>query len=88
MVPLRRHLDAKLAELARRSTCAGRRRPGRARRRHTDRGKVEMDAIRAQLDVMRQEEVRLREIRIAEMGEAYKTALASGVLSGLLGAIR
>jgi CHASE3 domain sensor protein len=52
----------------------------------TDRGKVEMDAIRSQLDVMRQEEGRLRQIRMAEMEAAYKTALASGVLTGLLGA--
>jgi Flp pilus assembly protein protease CpaA len=35
---------------------------------------------------MRQEENRLREIRMAEMDAAYRTALASGVLSGLLGA--
>ena len=52
----------------------------------TDRGKVAMDAIRAQLEVMRQEELRLRQIRLAEMEGAYKTAVAGGVLSGLLGA--
>src|SRR6201999_4273331 len=53
---------------------------------NSDRGKNEMDAIRAQLEVMRQEELRLRFIRLAEMGNAYKTAIISGVVSALLGA--
>ena len=85
--PLKRHIDAKLDELA--ETIQLRRtRSAEAALAvvTTDRGKVEMDAIRAQLDVMRQEENRLRDIRLAEMDSAYKTALTSGVLSGLLGA--
>jgi CHASE3 domain sensor protein len=52
----------------------------------TDRGKVEMDASASQLDVMRREENRLRQTRLDEMDAAYATALASGILSGLLGA--
>jgi CheY-like chemotaxis protein/signal transduction histidine kinase/CHASE3 domain sensor protein len=88
MVPLRRNLDAKLAEL--RETVDLRRNVGAQAALSvvtTDRGKVAMDAFRAELDVMRQEEVRLRVALIAEMGEAYRTAITSGVLSGLLGAI-
>ena len=85
--PLRRHIDAKLAELAetidlRRTKSA----EAALAVVTTDRGKVEMDAIRTQLDLMRKEENRLRDIRLAEMDAAYKTALTSGVLSGLLGA--
>jgi CheY-like chemotaxis protein len=86
--PLRRHLDAKLGELA--ETIELRRTKGieaAVAVVTTDRGKVEMDAVRAQLDVMRQEENRLRDLRLAEMDTAYKTALASGVLSGALGAV-
>ncbi|MBO9707299.1 MAG: response regulator [Caulobacter sp.] len=88
IVQLRRHIDAKLEEL--RQTVDLRRTAGAQAALSvvaTDRGKVEMDAIRSQLDVMRREEVRLRLMRIAEMEEAYKTATASGVMSGLLGAV-
>jgi CheY-like chemotaxis protein/signal transduction histidine kinase/CHASE3 domain sensor protein len=85
--PLKRHIDAKLAELA---ETVDLRRRGNAQAAlsivTTDRGKVEMDAVRTQLDVMRAEENRLRDIRLAEMEQAHKTALASGVMSGLLGA--
>lgn len=86
--PLKLHIDAKLGELA--ETIELRRTKGAEAALAvvtTDRGKVEMDAIRTQLDVMRREENRLREIRLAEMDAAYKTALTSGVLSGLLGAV-
>ncbi len=86
--PLRLHLDAKLAELA---ETVALRREGKARQAlaivTTDRGKSEMDAVRAQLEIMRKEENRLRDIRLAEMDAAYKSALTSGVLSGLLGAM-
>ena len=88
LVLVRRHIDAKLAEL--KETIDLRRSQGSEAALAvvtTDRGKVEMDAIRAQIEVMRQEEVRLRQIRLAEMEGAYKTAVASGVLSGLLGAV-
>src|ERR1019366_1385656 len=48
---------------------------------NTDRGKVEMDAIRGQLGVMGQEEERLRAARLAEMQAASRTATASSVLA-------
>ena len=53
----------------------------------TDRGKIEMDAIRRQIDAMRTEEDRQRDMRLSEMEIAYQTALLSGVLSSLLGAV-
>jgi CHASE3 domain sensor protein len=85
---LKRHLAAKLAELDETITL---RRDQNAQAAlalvNTDRGKIEMDAVRAQLGVMRQEENRLRDLRLAEMDAAHKTALVSGVLSGLLGAV-
>jgi len=84
---LRPHIDAKLAEL--KKTLDLRRGPGGAAAAlaevNTDRGKVEMDAIRAQLGVMDQEEARLREARVAEMDAASRTATVSGILAALLG---
>ena len=83
---LQRHIDAKLAEL--KATIDLRRDTGQHAALAvvgTDRGKVEMDAIRSQLRAMQQEEVRLREVRLTEMANAYQTAWISGVLSGLLG---
>ena len=53
----------------------------------TDRGKIEMDAIRRQIEAMRNEEDRQRDLRLSEMEIAYRTALLSGVLSSLLGAV-
>jgi CheY-like chemotaxis protein/signal transduction histidine kinase/CHASE3 domain sensor protein len=84
---LQRHVDAKLAELE--ETIDLRRTHGAEAALavvNSDRGKNEMDAIRAQLEVMRQEEQRLRVVRLAEMENAYNTAITSGVVSGLLGA--
>jgi CheY-like chemotaxis protein/CHASE3 domain sensor protein len=52
---------------------------------NSDRGKAEMDDIRAQLAAMSQEEAAVRTRRLAEMNDAQKTALASSLLSGLLG---
>src|ERR1700744_3101993 len=54
---------------------------------NSDRGKVEMDAIRAQVAAMGREEAQLRSRRIAEMNDAQRTALASSLLSGLLGVL-
>lgn len=85
---LRRHLDAKLAEL--RETVELRRSAGFEAALavvESDRGKAEMDAIRTRLDVMREEEQRLREDRVRTMQAAQRTAVASGVLSGVLGAV-
>ncbi|WEK59460.1 MAG: response regulator [Candidatus Brevundimonas phytovorans] len=84
---VRRHVDAKMSELE--ATIQGRRTEGlqaAVARMNTDRGKAEMDAIRAQVNLMRQEEQKLRLARLEAMDAAYRTALISGVLSGLLGA--
>ncbi len=83
---LKPHVEAKLAEL--KQTIDLRRGENATAAQaevNTDRGKVEMDAIRAQLDVMGQEEARLRVARLAEMQAASRTAIASGVLVALLG---
>lgn len=83
---LKLHVDAKLAEL--KDTIDLRQSKGEGAALaviNTDRGKVEMDAIRAQIAAMMHEEADLRARRLAEMAEAYKTALASGILSGILG---
>jgi CheY-like chemotaxis protein/CHASE3 domain sensor protein len=86
--PLKLHIDAKLAEL--KQTIGLRRTQGADAALAvvtTDRGKVEMDTIRAQLAAMDQEEADLREKRLAEMTDAYKTAVVSGILSCLLGIV-
>ncbi|WBO24489.1 response regulator [Sphingomonas abietis] len=86
LVLLRRHVEAKLAEL--KQTIDLRRSAGSAAALAvvlTDRGKVEMDAIRTQLDEMQQEEARLRQVRLDDMAGAYRTAWVSGVASCLLG---
>jgi signal transduction histidine kinase/DNA-binding response OmpR family regulator/CHASE3 domain sensor protein len=85
---LKLHIAAKLAELQ--QTIDLHRTQGSAAALaivRTDRGKAEMDTVRAQLATMDQEEEDLREKRLAEMNAAYKTALASGFLSCLLGII-
>ncbi|MBB4797451.1 CheY-like chemotaxis protein/CHASE3 domain sensor protein [Brevundimonas bullata] len=84
---VRRHIDAKMSELD--ATIQARRAEGlqaAVARMNTDRGKAEMDAIRNEVNLMRQEEQKLRLARLDEMDAAYGTALVSGVLSGLLGA--
>ncbi|WP_313436301.1 response regulator [Novosphingobium sp.] len=86
LAPLRRHIDAKLAEL--RETIVARQNGGLEAALllvASDRGKVEMDAIRSQLGLMQQDEARLRQERLAEMEQAYKSAWASGIASCLLG---
>jgi signal transduction histidine kinase/DNA-binding response OmpR family regulator/CHASE3 domain sensor protein len=88
LAQLQRHFDAKLAEL--KETIDLSRSKGFAAALavvNSDRGQLEMDAIRARIEAMRQEEIRLREMRQAKMEGAFKTALASGVLSALLGAV-
>lgn len=87
LLPLTRHVDAKLAELD--ETVKLRQSAGfedALAMVKTDRGKIEMDAIRNQLDVMAREELRLREIRIEEMTNASQAAVTSGIVSALLGA--
>jgi signal transduction histidine kinase/CheY-like chemotaxis protein/CHASE3 domain sensor protein len=88
IAPLKQHIDAKLAELKQTIELRQTQGPEAALAIvATDRGKAEMDAIRAQLAAMDQEEADLREKRLAEMADAYNTALLSGILSGLLGII-
>ncbi len=86
--PLKRHIDAKLAEL--RETIDLRKSQGAPAALavvKSDRGKFEMDAVRAQIDVMRQEELRARLGRIDEMAGAFRTAMISGFLTSLLGVV-
>ncbi|HET6553136.1 MAG TPA: response regulator [Dyella sp.] len=79
-------LDDKLAEL--KETIELRRRQGLDAALSvvgSDRGKSDMDAIRAQLAAMQDDEADLRKRRMDEMATAYNGALTSGLLSGLLG---
>jgi signal transduction histidine kinase/CheY-like chemotaxis protein/CHASE3 domain sensor protein len=83
---LKIHVDAKLAELA--QTIDLRRSQNLDSALavvNSDRGKIEMDAIRAQLAAMAQEEASLRAKRLAEMSSAQQTALISSLMSGVLG---
>ena len=52
---------------------------------NSDRGKAAMDAIRARLASMQDDELGLRDKRVAEMASAYNSAITSGILSCLLG---
>jgi signal transduction histidine kinase/CheY-like chemotaxis protein/CHASE3 domain sensor protein len=84
--PLKQHVGAKLTEL--KQTIGLRRAQGfdaALTMVNSDRGKVEMDAIRGQLAAMGQEEERLRGRRLAEMNDAYATTLGSGIVTTLVG---
>ncbi|MBH1998448.1 MAG: response regulator [Sphingomonadaceae bacterium] len=86
LVALKRHVDAKLAEL--RETIDVRRTKGfdaALALVTTNRGKIEMDAIRSELNGMAQEEMRLRALRMDDMAAASGAAITSGVVSSLLG---
>ncbi|WP_075289455.1 response regulator [Pararhizobium arenae] len=79
-------VDAKLAEL--KETIDARRERGLEAAIaivNSDRGKVEMDAVRGQLSVMSSEELKLRVERLAENDNAYNTAFISSVLAAVLG---
>ena len=83
---LKAHVGAKLAEL--KQTIDLRRTQGFDAALtvvNSDRGKVEMDAIRGQLAAMGDEEANLRNRRLAEMNDAYGTALGSAIMSSVLG---
>ena len=83
---LRQHLDAKLAEL--KETIDLRRSQGLERALavvNSDRGKEEMDAIRAQFAAMAEEEARIRTERLVQMASAQRTAMVSSLLAGALG---
>jgi CheY-like chemotaxis protein len=51
----------------------------------SDRGKQDMDAIRARIGPMEKEETDLRDARIAEMADAHERAVTSAVVSSVLG---
>jgi len=85
---LNRHIDAKLSELA--ETIELRRTQGIGPALavvQSDRGKNEMDALRAKLHDMAQEELRLREIRSAEMAQASRTAVTATLVVSLIGCL-
>jgi signal transduction histidine kinase/CheY-like chemotaxis protein/CHASE3 domain sensor protein len=86
LVVLRQHIDAKLAELAQTIDL---RRAGQEAAAlslvRSDAGKLDMDAIRAQIASIAQEETRVRSLRLAEMDGAQQRALFSTLLSGILG---
>jgi signal transduction histidine kinase/DNA-binding response OmpR family regulator/CHASE3 domain sensor protein len=83
---LRQQVDAKLAELS--ETIGLRRTQGVEAALavvNSDKGKIAMDAIRAQLAAMAGEETRTRIERLEQMDSAQATALVSSLLSGALG---
>jgi signal transduction histidine kinase/CheY-like chemotaxis protein/CHASE3 domain sensor protein len=85
---LRQHIDAKLDEMA--EAVALRREQGLERALtlvRSDRGKLEMDAIRDTIDAMTQVENDTRSLRLAEMERAQSQALISTILAALLGII-
>lgn len=85
---LRQHVEAKLAEVN--ETIELRRTAGIEAALavvESDRGKVEMDAIRAQINAMAEEERQTRAQRLVEMESAQQRALLSTLLSGALGVV-
>ncbi|WP_179211048.1 CHASE3 domain-containing protein, partial [Cellulomonas iranensis] len=85
---LRQHIDAKLDEMA--DTIVLRKDQGLERSLtlvRSDRGKLEMDAIRDTIDAMTQLENDMRSLRLAEMERAQSQALISTILAALLGII-
>lgn len=86
LITLRRHAEAKLAELKR--TIDVRRNAGMAAALEivsSNRGKAEMDAIRSQIASLKQDAERLRLTRMDELAGAYRTAWFTGTLTCLLG---
>ncbi len=88
LMTLRQHVDAKLSELA--QTIDLRRTEGPDAALgvvNSDAGKIEMDAIRAQIAAMAVGEGEVRVRRLADMKAAQQRALLSTLLSGLLGIV-
>lgn len=86
LIALRERIDAKLAELKQTIDLQHTQGPDAALAVvNSDRGKLDMDGVRAQIAAMSQEETIQRSRRLAEMSEAQQTALFSSLLSGLLG---
>lgn len=85
---LRQHVDAKLDEMA--EAIALRKDQSLERALtlvRSDRGKLEMDAIRETVDAMTQVENDMRAVRLVEMDRAQSQALISTILAALLGII-
>jgi len=85
---LRSRVAVKLNELA--ETIELRRRDGfeaAQKRVLTDRGRQTMDAIRTQVALMQQEQRARRAEGLLEMESAYRVAIISGLLTGLLGIV-
>ena len=88
IAPLKSHIAAKLNELT--ETIKLRRTSGFQAALEvvlTNRGKADMDAVRSQVATMQQTETDLRKIRLAEMDNAYVTAVASTVITAIIGVI-
>ncbi|MBS7700084.1 MULTISPECIES: response regulator [unclassified Chelatococcus] len=86
LATLRQRVASKLAELS--DTIELRRTQGldaAVARMNSDRGKIEMDAIRAQIAAMAAAEAEIRVQRLAEMSSAQRTAFLGTLLSSLLG---
>lgn len=86
LAALRQHVGAKLAELSR--IIDVRRAQGldaAITMVKSERGRIEMDALRAQIAAMAATETDVRIQRIAEMSSAQQTAFVSTILSGLVG---
>ncbi|MBB3660750.1 signal transduction histidine kinase/CheY-like chemotaxis protein/CHASE3 domain sensor protein [Rhizobium sp. BK650] len=86
LTTLQQHVEAKLGELAR--SIDLRRNAGLEAALaivNSDSGKIEMDAIRAQVAAMTASEGETRIQRLSEMNSAQRTALVSTLLSGALG---
>ncbi|AGA24735.1 response regulator [Singulisphaera acidiphila] len=85
---LKANINTKLEELA--ETVELRRTQGFEAARATmmsDRGKAAMDALRTLIQSMQEDERIQRALRIAEMDNAYRVAIGSGILTGVLGAL-
>ncbi|RYZ15540.1 MAG: histidine kinase, partial [Myxococcaceae bacterium] len=81
-------VEAKMTELA--ETIALRREQGFEPSRAmimTNRGKLTMDDLRAKIHAMEDEENRVRQQRIAEMENAHRIAISSGVATAMLGIV-
>lgn len=88
LAALRAHTEAKLAELD--QTIDLRRRTGLDAALEvvaSNRGKSEMDAIRSQIGLMKQDSDQLRQARMEELDTAYRTAWLSGTVTCLLGVL-
>jgi CHASE3 domain sensor protein len=85
---VRGQVGAKLRELE--ETIALRRSRGFEAARQvveSDRGKAAMDAVRSEVGLMQADERVRRAARLAEMENAYRVAVGSGVVTGLLGVL-